>query len=193
MTSFHAGRAGNQNITPTTTMNSKSIISSCAALLLATALSLNAGDPPKPKPGSPEFEKMKTLVGTWKGKTDMGQGPVDLEITYRVIAAGSVVEERCFPGTPNEMVTMYYDKEGKLSMTHYCIMGNRPEMALKKSEGNTLTFDLDACCNIDTKKESAMCGMSIRFDDPDTITTACKAVMDGKEMPEHPTTLKRVK
>jgi hypothetical protein len=27
----------------------------------------------------------------------------------------------------------------------------------------------------------------------DTITASCKTIMDGKEIPEHPTTLKRVK
>ena len=38
-----------------------------------------------------------------------------------------------------------------------------------------------------------MHAMTIRFDDGDTITCSCKAIMDGKEMAEHPTTLKRVK
>ena len=31
-----------------------------------------------------------------------------------------------------------------------------------------------------------MHGMTIRFDDADTITTSCKAIMDGKETPDHP-------
>src|SRR3954469_9297501 len=96
-----------------------SIFSPCAALLLAASLTLNAGEPPQAKPGSPEFERMKTLVGTWTGKTDMGQGPVDMTLRYRLLAAGSVLEERCMEGTPNEMVTMYYDKDGKLALTHY--------------------------------------------------------------------------
>jgi len=131
---------------------------------------------------------------TWTGKTDMGQGPVDMTIQYRLIAAGSVLEERCFAGTPNEMVTMYYDKAGKLAMTHYCVMGNRPEMALKASDGKSLTFDLDAsCCTFDAKKDSHMHGVTIQFDDADTVTTSCKAVVDGKEMPAKPTTFKRVK
>ena len=51
------------------------LISFCATLLLVAPALLNAADAPKPKTGSPEFERMKTLVGTWKGKTDMGQGP----------------------------------------------------------------------------------------------------------------------
>jgi hypothetical protein len=165
----------------------------CLSLLLATAGWLSA-EPGQAAKASPEFERLKTLVGTWKGKTDMGQGPVDIELKYRLIAAGSVLEERVFADTPNEMVTMYYDKDGKLAMTHYCMMGNRPAMALKASDANSLTFDFDgSCCTIDPKKESHMHGMTLRFDDADTITTSCKAIIDGKDMPEHPTTLKRVK
>ena len=38
-----------------------------------------------------------------------------------------------------------------------------------------------------------MHGITIRFDDADTITTSCKAIMDGKEAPDHATTLPRVK
>jgi hypothetical protein len=75
---------------------------------------------------------MKTLVGTWSGKTDIGQGPIDMTVQYRLLAAGSVLEERAFPGTPNEMVTMYYDKEGKLALTHYCMMGNRRPCSSKR-------------------------------------------------------------
>jgi hypothetical protein len=165
-----------------------------ATLLLATTAWLNAGEPGTPKPASPEFERMKTLVGTWTGKTDMGQGPVDMTVRYRLLAAGSVLEERCFEGTPNEMVTMYYDKDGKLALTHYCMMGNRPAMALKSSDANSLTFDFDgACCTIDPKKESHMHALKLSFVDSDTIATSCKAIMDGKEMPEHPVTMKRVK
>ena len=176
-------------------MNTK-ITSLCATLLLAVAGSLSAGEPEKPqaKAASPEFERMKILVGTWTGKTDMGQGPVEISLEYRLIAAGSVLEERCMAGTPNEMVTMYYDKGGKLAMTHYCMLGNRPEMALKSSDAKSLTFDLDAsCCTFDATKESHMHGITIRFNGPDTITSSCKAVIDGKPAPEHETVLKRVK
>ncbi len=161
--------------------------------MLATALWLNAEEPAKPKPGSPEFERMKTLVGTWKGKVDMGQGPIEMTSQYRLLAGGSVLEERCFAGTPNEMVTMYYDQNGKLAMTHYCVMGNRPAMKLNSSDAKTIKFDFDKTCGINVKKESHMHALTIRFDDADTITASCKAIMDGKEMEEKPTTLKRVK
>jgi len=165
----------------------------CATLLLAGFVSLNAAEMPKPKQGSPEFEKLKTLVGSWTGKADIGQGPIDMTVQYRLLAGGSVLEERVFAGTPHEMVTMYYDKGGKLALTHYCVMGNRPGMLLQSSTDKTLKFDFDETCGVDAAKESHMHALSITFDDTDTITTSCKAMIDGKEVAEHPATLKRVK
>ncbi len=170
------------------------ITSYCAMLLLAATACLSAAEPDKSKAASPEFERMKTLVGTWKGSADMGEGPVDLTIEYRLIAAGSVLEERVFKGTPNEMVTMYFDKEGKLALTHYCMLGNRPAMKLAKSDGKSLAFDFDgeACC-IDPKKDTHMHALNLRFDDADTITTSCQSLADGQPMEGKATTLKRVK
>ncbi len=165
-------------------------------LSLALTSGVLAGDPAAPvgaiKPTSPEFEKMKSLVGTWQGKVDMGQGPVDMTMRYRLLAGGTVLEERVFEGTPQEMVTMYYEKNGKLGLTHYCVMGNRPAMVFKKSDAKSITFDFDKSCGINVAKESHMHSLTIQFDDADTITTRCKALIDGKEMPDHPSTLKRV-
>jgi hypothetical protein len=171
----------------------------CAMLLLA-AMGLNADQSektkpsmPEPKPASAELEKMKTLVGTWKGQTDIGQGPVDMTVQYRLLAGGTVLEERCFAGTPHEMVTMFYDKDGKLALTHYCVLGNRPGMVLKSADAKSIKFDFDKGCGVDPKKESHMHALTLTFDDADTITASCVAIMDGKEMPEHATTLKRAK
>jgi len=136
---------------------------------------------------------MKTLVGAWTGKVDMGQGPVDMTLKYRLLAGGSVLEERCFPDTPNEMVTMYYDEDGKLAMTHYCIFGNRPAMKLKASDDKSIHFDFDATCGINVAKESHMHALSITFNDADTITSSCVAMINGLEQPAQPSTLKRVK
>ena len=164
----------------------------CVTLMLASSTWVSAGTAPQ-KSSSAEFERLKGLVGTWKGTTDMGQGLVEMTVNYRLLAGGTVLEERVFEGTPNEMVTMYYEQNGKLALTHYCIMGNRPGMLLRSSNDKSLTFDFDATCGIDPSKESHMHGMTITFDEPDTITTSCKAVMGGKEMEPHPTTLKRIK
>ena len=77
-------------------------------------------------------------------------------------------------------------------MTHYCIMRQPPPHAAQSSDDRTIKFDFDKSCGINPKKESHMHALTITFNDADTITTSCKAMMDGKEMAEHPTTLKRV-
>lgn len=168
-------------------------IAMVCGLLLAATLGAQAEFPGATKPVTKEFEKIKSLVGTWQGKCDMGQGPVDMTVKYRLIAGGTVLEEKVFEGTPNEMVTMYYEKDGKLALTHYCVLGNRPAMQLKSSTDKTLVFDFDESCGIDPKKQSHMHALTIEFTDPDTITTKCKAIMEGKEMADNQTTLKRVK
>jgi hypothetical protein len=164
-----------------------------AVVLLAGAPALHANDDPPGRKSSPEFERMKTLVGTWTGRTDMGQGPVEMTTHFRLIAAGSVVEERVFAGTPQEMVTMYYDQGGKLALTHYCMIGNRPTMLLKSSDAKTIEFDFDPTCGINPRKESHMHALKITFNDAGTITTSYRAFLDGQEAPAHPVTLKRVK
>jgi hypothetical protein len=168
-------------------------VSVCAALILAVTGSLIAGDSAPSRTGSPEFERMKSLVGTWKGVVDMGQGPVEMTSSYRLLAGGSVLEERQFAGTPHEMVTMYYDKEGKLALTHYCVLGNRPAMTLKSADTQSLRFDFDPACGIAPGKGSYMHALQLTFVDADTISASCRAYIDGRESPEKPATLKRVK
>lgn len=165
------------------------------AVLAVATLSLNAGDPAKNavKPSSPEFERMKSLVGTWQGTADMGQGPVEMTVQYRLIAGGTVLEERSFPGQPHEMVTMYFEKDGKLALTHYCVMGNRPAMVLNSSDSKSIKFDFDKNCGINPSSEPHMHALKLTFEGPDTLTASCRAIIDGKELPEKPTTLKRVK
>ncbi len=170
------------------------IIALTSSLLFAATAPGMADEFPSGAPArqpSPEFERMKSLVGTWKGKADMGQGPVDITLEYRLIAGGTLLEERVFAGTPHEMVTMYYDKDGKLALTHYCVMGNRPGMLLASSDGRTLQFDFDKTCGINPAQEDHMHALTITFEDPNTIKTVCKAVMGGKLVECPPTTLKR--
>src|SRR5688572_27484837 len=136
------------------TMNTSYLKTAGAILLLTAALGTQAGEAPKPQPASAEFERMKSLVGTWKGTVDIGQGPVEMVAEYRLLAGGSVLEERVFAGTPNEMITMFFDKEGKLALTHYCMMGNRPAMVVKSADSKSIHFKFDPACGIDVKKES---------------------------------------
>jgi hypothetical protein len=164
-----------------------------ALLLLAVSGRSSASEPKAPPQASPELERMKTLLGTWKGNADMGQGPMEFTVEYRLVSGGSAIEERIFAGTPKEMVTMYYDRKGKLSLTHYCMLGNRPGMLLKSADAKTINFDFDPKCGVDAKSETHMHALTIAFEDADTITQDWKLFESGKLKDSHPFTLKRVK
>ena len=142
--------------------------------------------------GSAEFERIKSLAGTWKGTHDMGKGAKELAVIYTVVAGGSAVEERFFAGTPNEMVTMYHDKQGKLSLTHYCMLHNQPVMLLKSADDKKIEFDFDPTCGVDDASMH-MHSLVITFQDAGNITQDWKLFENGKTKDSHPFALKRVK
>src|SRR5204863_9211641 len=81
---------------------------------------------PPQSASSPEFQQLKQLVGNWKGmhQEPGAKQPTPTQVTFKLTAAGSAVEETLMQGTPHEMVDMYHDENGKLAMTHYCAIGN---------------------------------------------------------------------
>ena len=159
---------------------------------IGIAAGLWAGEPGQPYKGSAEFERVKALAGTWKGTHDMGQGPMELTVEYRLLAGGSALEERIFAGTPMEMVTMYHDKRGKLALTHYCMLHNQPGMVLKSADAKTLKFDFDPSCGVD-KSSTHMHSLAIAFQDADHISEDWRLYENGKAKDSHPFTLTRVK
>ena len=97
-----------------------------------------------PYEGTPALKTMKALAGTWEGTHIMHGKEIPAKIEYKVSSNGSTVVETMFPGSPQEMVNVYYDKSGKLAMTHYCSVGNQPHLDLVTMEGKTLSFSLSS-------------------------------------------------
>ena len=87
---------------------------------------------------------------------------------------------------------MYYDRKGKLGLTHYCMLGNRPGMLFKSADAKTIKFDFDSKCGV-PKTEMHMHSLTLTFDDADTITQDWKLFENGQAKESHPFTLKRVK
>jgi len=131
---------------------------------------------------SGDFDKMKGLVGVWEGKGDMGKGMENIKATYELTSAGNAVVERLFVGQPHEMVTVYHDFGGKLSMTHYCSMGNQPHMDLVNPGENTLMFVLSRKNpNLLSVKEAHMHALKISLDGKDSITHTWTLYEKGKK------------
>lgn len=155
------------------------------AFVLSMAFStvLHADTPQLPPDNSSaELNRIKALAGRWMATTSMFGVPDQKVYTeYTVTAGGSAVLERIFPGTPQEMVSVYYDNKGKLTMTHYCIMRNRPTLTLASSNGDTLLMDVEKIEDLKSKKDHSMGAMTIQFKDKDHFVTTCSG--KGKEKP----------
>lgn len=133
-----------------------------------------------PYRGSAGFERMKTLVGKWQGESPM-MGKMNTE--FRLIAGDSVIEERFAGGTPMEMLSVYHDVNGKLTMTHYCMLRNQPRMKLVKSTANSLTFDLAPTPGLNAAKDKHMHGTTYTFLDADHFKLEGVSWENGKSVP----------
>ena len=147
-----------------------------------------------PYTGSAEFERMKQLVGEWEGTSNMGQAGEKVRVEYRMTAGGSALVETLFPGSAEEMVSVYYDQKGKLAMTHYCMLRNQPRMTLAKADAQTIQLVFARKGNdIDPAKEKHMHAVRITFTDKDHITQKWTMFDKGKDTEEVMLTLTRVR
>src|SRR5262245_34887282 len=146
------------------------------AMLLAILVSVAApsfadpGEHPMPKISMPkEFDALKKLAGDWEGKTKMGDKEMPVAIHYEVTAGGSAILERMFSGTPHEMISVYTAEGGKVTMTHYCMLGNHPTMTLTKAEPKTLAFEMKGTDGLHSAKDPHMHALTISFTDANHI------------------------
>ena len=144
--------------------------------------------PPAPKASS-ELERIKTLSGRWKGHASSPGKESDADVEYRVTAGGSAVVETLFAGTDHEMVSVYYDRDGKLGMTHYCILGNQPGMALKQASEKSI--ELDFVPGAVSENETHMHGIALAWDGPDRLTQTWTLFTNGQKESETVIALER--
>lgn len=143
------------------------------------------------------LDRFKALEGRWESDGD-GDGKTggagDGALEYRVVAAGSAVEERLFPGSPYEMVTMYFTHYGDLYATHYCAGKNAPTMRGHWHERtSTWHFEHVSTTNADPNTTGVMGEMMYTFVDADTLKTSWATVKAGKNLGDgHGGVFKRV-
>jgi len=149
---------------------------------------------PAPITHSGDFERMKGLVGAWEGKVDMGNGMETLKVTYELTSAGNAILERFAAGQPHEMVTVYHDRSGKLSMTHYCSLGNQPHMELTNPGETTMKFVLsEKNPGLASLNETHMHSLSISVDGKDTISQTWTLYDKGVKKSDVSVKLARIK
>ena len=138
---------------------------------------------------SKEFERIKQLAGRWEGMTRHGEGKEELAVVeYKVTSGGSAVVETLFPGTPHEMVSVYHtDGQGKLSMTHYCMIGNQPKLDLTQSDDNHVELSLASDSGI-APEAMHMHSLNVTWQDADHLTQQWSSFDGGK--PKETTTIR---
>jgi len=145
-----------------------------------------------PVTGSKELEKLKTLAGTWQGTTVMDGKEVPASVMYKTSSNGSIVVETLFPGTPHEMVSVYYDENGKLGMTHYCAMDNQPHLTLETSSDNEIDLVFANGTNLNPAKDGYMHDVSFDIKDNNNMVQEWTSYENGKEKEVSTFTLTRV-
>jgi hypothetical protein len=129
-----------------------------------------------------QFDFIKSLEGEWTGKAEGAGETQDVVIRYRVTAGGTAVEETMFPGTENEMITMYHLDGPRLMLTHYCAAGNQPRMVATNWEVDTkvhtIRFGFDGATNLTSKQTGHMHDMVMTIDG-DKLTEKWTYFQDG--------------
>lgn len=92
-------------------------------------------------PAVDRLEIIKRMAGTWVALDDHDAPTEKVVSKFVVTAGGSAVLEILFPGTPEEMVSVYSVDGDRLMMDHYCLMGNQPRYEAKLSaDGKTIDW-----------------------------------------------------
>jgi hypothetical protein len=132
-------------------------------------------------PARAAFERFKKLEGTWRGHSTKGW---DEAVSFKTIAAGSVVVESSFDAHPNEtMMTMVHMDNDRLVLTHYCVAKNQPRLVATSfsDDGKIVTFTFLDGGNIPTRDRGHMDKVVFRFTDDDHVSSQWTWYQDGKE------------
>jgi hypothetical protein len=98
---------------------------------------------------SPQWDKVKSLVGEWEGYVMQGDAKVPTKVWVRLTGDGSAVMHWLDRDTPHEMVTMFHMDKASLMATHYCAAHNQPRfIATPGGDPSRIVFDFKDGTNI---------------------------------------------
>jgi hypothetical protein len=132
------------------------------ALVVLAGLPRPASSQAKSVPG---FEKLKALVGEWRGQD--GEGRV-VDVSYSLTAGNTVVMETLKMADGSQMVSLYHPQGEKLMMTHYCLLNNQPRMQAS-ADDKSLTFSLFDITNLPSPGAPHMGKLVLSFPDKDRL------------------------
>lgn len=161
-------------------MNRKTTMFLAIAACLAWLPCAQAQEKKKASDDSP-LARFAALAGVWQGKGMHGEGH-DVRVEYKVTSGGSAVVETIDPGGAHEMITVIHPDGDSLLLTHYCMLGNQPQMKARPKAGeNKVAFEFVKATNMKSDKDMHMHSVTFTFVDKDTLKTEWTNYNDGKE------------
>lgn len=114
------------------------------------------------------FEKLKPLVGEWKGTTPTGRV---FGVSYQLIAKNSVLVETWTMAPGRQTMTVYHLDGNNLLATHYCSAGNQPRLQLKAPAApDNFVFDFVSSTNLPDPQVSHQHQFDIQLTGPDAFS-----------------------
>jgi hypothetical protein len=170
------------------------IVAFLALGLALCAFGAQPRDEKKAAEKSAVLEAFKQLAGEWVGKGLHGDMDHEARIVYKVTSGGSAVVETIDPGGEHEMVTVIHPDGDGLVLTHYCMLGNQPQMrATPKAGEKQIAFEFVKATNMKSDKDMHMHNVTYTFVDNDTLKTEWTHYNDGKAAGKAVFELKRKK
>ena len=118
-------------------------------------------------PQTPEWQKLKSLIGQWEGFVEEGGKQMPATVEVRMTGDGSAIMHIMGKDSPYEMVTMVHPDGKRLLATHYCAAHNQPRMAMVPAKApNQVAFQFVDGTNIGPG-EGYMKGVVFTFVDAD--------------------------
>jgi hypothetical protein len=151
-----------------------------ALALLTAGAAVEAEEKAKPT-ALQQFESLKKLAGDWVEVGEDGKPTEKVVSSIRVTSAGSAIEETLFPGGDHEMVTMYFLDGDRLLLTHYCALGNQPQLRAEPGkDARQIAFKFIGATNLKSPDEHHMHEATLTLSGPDRYQSEWISNKEGK-------------
>jgi hypothetical protein len=124
------------------------------------------------------FERLGSLAGSWTGVFANGGSH---EVSYRLIAGGTVLVENWQLAPGREALTLYHLDGDALIATHYCPAGNQPTLRWTPSPDDRFVFDFVSATNLATESENHQHRFELRLLGPDSFWRSETYLENGVE------------
>jgi hypothetical protein len=170
------------------------VILIAAAGFMVSAEDKKTDDKKKESSETSALAKFADLAGEWSGKGMHGEMKHEVKVVYKVTSGGSAVVETIDPDSDHEMITVIHPDGDSLLLTHYCMLGNQPQMRAKPKAGDKkVAFEFLKVTNVKSDKDMFMHDVTFTFVDKDTLRTEWTNYNEGKEAGKAKFELKRKK